>query len=411
MRVEIVILLLAAGFATACRDTVAVDSCGRPHACEVPGWDLALVSAALDNAVGSQPGTGIPIAPRELRVRFTVRNRGTDGSLPRQAVLRWSGDWTEAKGVSDTVAIAPLPPGDSATLTAMLHITTAYLHYGAAPTPVTVQVSVETPTGGHDDYATSDTLSTAPMQLALPVARFAVEPIGRASLQVNEQFRARYRVWNAGFVEPLTGVAAVLCLWHAGDGCWPRNFAAFGRMNLPPILPGDTILVDYPTAVAPTAAWQDEADDYWYSVCIQSASWQGAYLQTPTSEVSCLGPEPSEAAWVRVRPDYEGVCAPPALATGSPLTLRYNCGFMPIPEGSSESTARAIGFFRFHLTALDAVAGVTYVVQPGPSYVYDSRGERALKPNVGDTLRFASSGRYYLESFGADTLTFTLRQR
>jgi len=199
-----------------------------------------------------------------------------------------------------------------------------------------------------------------------------------------------------------------VCLWADGDPCFPRNFAVFGRQALPPIAAGDTLIVEYATAVAPTAAWQDEAYDYWYSVCVQPSSWNDPYMSLLAH---CAWPERAEDSWVRVRPDYEGVCAPPSLTPGDSITLGYNCGFMPYTvHEPQEYYRKAIDYFRFHLTALNAIAGVTYVVQPGPSYIRDAQGERAVNLARGDSLRFAVSGRYYLESFGKDTLTFTMKQ-
>ena len=72
----------------ACRDVIELDVCDRPHACKVPGWDLLVVAPALDNAAATDPGTGLPIAPRDLRVRFTVQNRGSEVSLPRRTRSR-----------------------------------------------------------------------------------------------------------------------------------------------------------------------------------------------------------------------------------------------------------------------------------------------------------------------------------
>jgi hypothetical protein len=407
MRIAPAVFLCACCLAAACHDATEVDVCARPHACEVPGWDLALLAAALDNPVANDSASGLPVAPRELRVRFTVRNRGDVASWPARVVLGWNGtEWVEAQGVSDSVWIGPLEPGDSVVSTAMLRILNPYFHYGDEPQPISVRVSIGAQAEGLDEHPENDTLATSPMHLGLALLRMAVEPIGAPRLQVNEPFWVRYRVWNAGYHEALAGVSGVVCLWADGDPCFPRNFTVFGRQVLPPIAPGDTLIVEYPTAVAPTAAWQDEAYDYWYSVCIEPSSWNDPYMSLLAH---CAWPERAEDSWVRVRPDYEGVCAPPLLTPGSSITLTYNCGFMPVPEGSSESTRRAIQLNRFHLLKLDAAAGVTYLVQPVPNYVRAATGDRVLSLARADSLRFAVSGRYYLLTWGTDTLTFTMK--
>jgi len=405
MRSVAALLFSACSVATGCRDATGV--CDRPYACEVPGWDLALVSAVLDNAIATDSASGQPLAPRDLRVRFTVRNRGSSLSGSSRAVLGWSGtDWVEAKAVSDTVWIAPLEPGDSMVKTAMLRIFTPYLTYGNPP--LAVRVGILQTENMLNEHPENDTLSTPPMLLPLSLLQLAVA-IGVPRLQVNEPFQVRYRVWNAGYHESLEGVAGAVCLWASGDGCWPGNFAVFGKRDLPSIAPGDTVTIAYTTAVAPTAVWQDEAWDYWYSVCIQPSPWTDPYGEPGLAR--CTWPESADDSWVRVRPDYEGVCAPPALVAGEPITLRYNCGFMPYTtQEHRDSHIRRVDNYRFHLTSLDATAGVTYVVQPGPHYLRDAQGERAVNLARGDSLRFAASGRYYLETFGADTLTFIMRQ-
>ena len=407
MRDLAAILVCACSIAAGCRD--ATDVCDLPHACEVPGWDLAIVAAVLDNAIANDTATGLPLAPRDLRVRFTVRNRGSSLSGSSRAALGWNGnDWVEAQAVTDTVWIAPLEPGDSMVKTAMLKILTPYLTYSNEP--VNVRVSIIAGEGVLDEHPENDTLATPPMQLPLAFLQLAVEPIGVPRLQVNEPFWVRYRVWNAGYYEPLVGVSGVVCLWASGDGCFPGNFAVFGRRELPTIAPGDTVTVAYTTAVAPTAAWQDEAWQYWYSVCPQPSSWTDPYLDFHHAG-DCVSPLNPDDAWVRVRPDYDGVCAPPTLVAGESIVLRYNCGFMPYSsQDPGDRMKRVIDYLRFHLTALNAIAGVTYVVQPGPSYIRDAQGERAVNLARGDSLRFAVSGRYYLESFGKDTLTFTMKQ-
>lgn len=404
VRLPGVILLLGAGIGLAgCREPMGV--CDYPHACEVPGYDLEVVDAMLADPIGTDAETGLLIAPSSFHVRFTVRNRGSEVSPEGSAGLDLGGATDDLE--SGFVPIPPLDPGSAVTLEDSLAVIPTFLP--ARADIWKARVVIQKHASGPDTDPSNDVLFADSMHLAVPLLDFRVQPIGVPRLFVNEPFVVRLTVANRSRHATLHGVVVVGCLWDEDQACHPRIWTWFGRHPLPDVTPGDSAYIAYTTAVPPTSAYQDEAFRVWYSVCALPDTWTDPYLPTGRSPY-CRFPSDN---FIRMRPDYEGACAPPTLIPDGTVVLpEINCGLMPPTSQTNNDWLR---YYRFHLVALDTDAGATWVIERNPKNnlygIFDIEGEEVPNLASGDSIRVARAGRYYLPYYSnADTFTVTLRR-
>ena len=384
---------------TACADPVGV--CDRPHACEVAGPDLELVRIEVANPLGTNPITNLPEAPRELELRYVVRNRGSvqsDSATVRTTAEWWYFDLSQ----DDSARVPRLAPGDSAAGLLRFRIGRSFTLWSARRD---VGLVLEHTAAAGDAVAANDTSHTS-FELSIPALELIVRPIGVPRIRANELFPLWYTLHNASRYESAAGIDLYLCLFDGGDiPCVPA-FAKtiadrFGPLVMPP---GGSFQEERTASIQPTAAWQDEAWDYGLALCAVESTWPDAYA--PDRHLECA----FAAGALRVRPDYQS-CNPPLLQPGSVLThTAYNCGFVPPTlqdrdgELGPENYTTRMLLARFHLTAMDLVAGRRYsLLKPtggaGFDHLLDAEGERQVSISGAAGFTVPRTGRYYAATY------------
>jgi hypothetical protein len=363
--------------------------------------DLAVVDVRLVNAVGTDPRNGLPEAPRELRVRYVVRNRGSTESAER-----WVRGTLIVPSMPDSALLPPLVPGDSAFGELELVVTAPWLAYSeyedwSKGTTQRALVRLVQPGALRDADAENDTARTTPFMLVVPALELSVGAVAVPRVRVNEPFPLRFALHNRSRHETLAGVQLAICMWDEDLDCAPR----WGRthtagFDAPVLAPGDSLAEERMVAIGPTAVWQDEAWRYGLSLCAFSADWTDPYTP-PYAEIEC-----AFASALRVRPDYQGACSPPLLHAGETATLpAHNCGLLPPTTQSHGDDGpgwynEGLLDYRFHLVAAELVADQDHVLADAggaitPHYLLDAEGERAGTLS-GSVFRVPTSGRYYL---------------
>ena len=390
----------------ACSDPTG--PCDRAGACEVEGFDLAVTAAYLAEQAGTDAATGHPVAPAgDITVEYVVRNRGTQ-TAPARAVMLWN-DHLDGPA-SDS--IPSLAPGDSAVLRTTLAITNDYVVHGAAgPGSDLFRLHV-TIHDSHDAEAANDTASFE-AHIPLPVLVPYIEPVTAAKIRIGEPFEVTYRLRNLSTRTAATDVSLRLCLW-SDQPCYPTEGSTFGHVDVADLAPGAEFELTTMVAIPATATVHDEDYLRVLSVCLVPASWTDPYLSWDSTP-DCAG----EWSYIRVLPDYQGVCNAPVVGVdGTHVFTDHNCGHMALTaqqRGPMSWNELIRDLFSFHVIGIDALAGREYRLErsdpSGGLQIFDFDGGNArLEASAPGTFTFREAGRFYLVMYtDSPALSVTVR--
>ncbi len=331
---------------------------------------------------------------------YVVRNRGSETSAER---------WLHAELAvteADSVSVPALAPGDSVTGEFEFVVTASWLLYTEHPfnrmgSAQRVQLRLTSP----DAVPDNDVLLTPTFMLTVPALELHADEVGVPRIRVNEPFSLGFALYNRSRHETLPAIPLAICMWDFDLNCapdWGRTLTA--AFTTPPLAPGDSLVEQRVVAVEPSAVWQDEAFSFTLSLCALPVGWTDPYA--PDSYAG----ECAFSNVLRVRPDYDA-CEPPLLHVGETAALSaYNCGVLPPTTQSHRGEGpdwynQRLADYRFHLFAVELLAGVEYLLMRGdmpvaPHYVLDAEGERAFTAVAGGVFTVPRSGRHYLVLYG-----------
>lgn len=390
----------------ACSDPTG--PCDMPGACEVEGFDLHVIAAHIAEQAGTDAVTGRPVAPAgDILIEYVVRNRGTQ-TAPARAVTLWSDRLDSSGGDS----IPSLTPGDSAVLRATLPITNDYVVHGeAGPESDLFRVWVSI-LDSHDAETANDTASFQ-AHIPVPVLVPYIEPVIAAKIRIGEPFEVTYRLRNLSTRTAASDVSLRLCLW-TDHSCYPMEGSTFGHVDVADLAPGAEFVLTTMVAIPPTATVHDEDYLRVLSVCLVPSSWTDPYLSWDLP-VDCAG----EWSYIRVLPDYHGVCNAPVVGVdGTHVFTDHNCGRMALTAQQSGPVSwneRIRDVFSFHVIGIDAIAGREYRLErsdpSGGLQVFDvDGGDARMEASTPGTFTFSEAGRYYLVMYtDSPALSVTLR--
>lgn len=386
--------LAAAILSSGCHD--AAGPCDKPHACEIDGPDLAIVAAEV-LADSGYLSTGVPIAsPGAIRVRYVVRNRGSEGAAAAVVTAQLA-----ASVDSDSLPV--LLPGDSTAGLLIIAWPDAHMDYYGAKDSTSVQLSIEQ---GRDSDSANDARAVW-MHPGLPLLalNFPDQEVGR--VRVGDPFDVHFTIENRSEQVTAAGYSVWLCVNEYGEMCCPGRFAPFAETAVPDIPPGGAHSGGYVATVEPMGAWQDESTEGRIAMCIRPSGWDDPYMR---AWHTCVTRDT-----IAVLPDFEA-CSPPRLVPGVPLTLsQHNCGLLPLAtRGDTARYNAEIRLYRTHLFALELQAGHTYHLDwtstPSHFLLDDADGNHGAEHESGDPIVVAHDGRYYLTVYDHDAVvTVTLQ--
>jgi len=375
------LLLLPIFFA--CDDPIAPrgqpDPCETEGACEVEGMDLEVRSLTLVTT-GTHP-SGLRLVPGDtVHATVVVRNRGSVPSVDASLSVQLNPSPAVLLGTLYT-EVPALTPGEERPVSVAVPIDPAQF-YRLRDERIRVRASVFSlaDTIDANNAMTSDTVvvTAALLQVTVDFGE------GRAGGTLPATVTIRNRSTTTD--RPAREVDA--CLYDTFRACDADGRSRTGAFTLPAVPAGATVTANLAIPIPPEAVHLDQAASYETYVCPVGA------VNIELGGVDC-----TLFGFPRVRPDYEGLCAPPAL-TATPVTLAtWNCGNPHLPRTARRPPP-------FHLLALDAAGGATYRIERSTDgsalRLYDVDGEPVpdLDP-APDRVRVGTSERIYIVSYSA----------
>jgi hypothetical protein len=365
------------------------DPCTSVFACRSPGMDLEVVSVSVAGDA-TDPQTGLLIVqPAALRVSYTIRNRG-------RIAAPLAGVQTTLQSAAGDFLFGiyqehgPIAPGESYSGSLLLQ-TSSLEANRLRDDRMTVEVGVGA--SGDTQYA-NDFMSSALFHLAIPLVDFSFTtvPVAVIGQPVAVSVIAR----NYGLHADLPAQTATGCLYDGFRGCTPPYRTTIGGVAIPRVAAGSAVQFNTTIVIPSSAAWQDAAAQYGMYLCLGQPMTYDV-----NRSVTCAF---SEVRALTVRPDYESVCAPPALIPGVQVTLAtYNCGLRPSLAGF-ETETRA---YRFHIVSLQAESNVTYALQRSDTTsvirIYDAQGNSVFdRDPAPERIRVDVAQRLYLVMYSKD---------
>ena len=331
----------------------------------------------------TDPDTKLPILePDSIPVKFVVRNRGSITAPAGEVQLSFSSfdfNWTILQRPA-------LRPGELYRDSVML---TASQSGGSSLTDDRVTVGIATWADG-DSIGHNNTMSSPIFHLAIPLLQLTFTTV--ASTTVGSEIPLTIVARNYGRHADAPAQTITGCLYDSFSGCHPRYRTTTSVFVSPPVPAGTAVEFNASLTIPASATWQDATVRYSLYLCPSASGNLPGYF-TGTGPF-CHRNSRS----VEVVPNYEAACAPPLLVDPNNVALpAFNCGLRPSLPGF-ENEARQ---YRFHLVALDAVAGETYVLQRSDVSalvrIYDAKGRAVidLDPDP-ERIRVANSERIYL---------------
>ena len=383
----LVILLLPA-----CDDPtgppVQPDPCDAVHACLVDGIDLDIRSLSLAS-IGSDPVSGIPLVPGDtIHATLTLLNRGTRPNVGGTLVIELDAIGDRFLGRFQGVA-PDLDPGQEQSITIAVPVSVISLS----------QVRDERLTALATVYAAGDTIASNDRRtsdihiLAAPILQVVAVQAGEGRIAGTVPIQLTMVNYSTTRSQP--AATWIACFYDSFRSCAEGGRSPSSTVLLPAVPAAGRVTMNVEIPVPAEAAYHDEAFRYTGYLCRVEAG-----TATYPEEGACF-----YIGGVTIRPDYEGVCAPPPLTDTAVHLPDWNCGNPHLPRTALRPAP-------FHLLALDAAAGVTYRIErsTGGSALrfYDVQGEPVpdLAPDA-DEFRVGADERIYVVSYSdASDATF-----
>ena len=383
------LFLLLLPFAIACNDDVTGPAPITPlYQCRSAssGYDLSFVDLDVSGTNRDSQTGMLILNPDSIPVHYLIRNTGCKASPEGTITL-------EVGPVYENYLIPAMQPGEQYGDTVVLagDFTTADLKDDRVHVHGTSWMSdSENPSSNYEAHSQIFHVASPPIDLQYTLNPSTV----RAGDVVTLDITAR----NYGRHAAAAPITLTSCLYSGFTGCRPGHRTRAGTFQTQSVPAGAVVRFKATIQIPPTAAWQDAVDFYSMYLCKSAGTSLPLYMEE--DQYNCF--RLPRQIWVE--PNYEAVCAPPDITSGSSVKVpSYNCGLVPGPVNP------ALPEHRFHIVSFNAKAGQAYELQRSDRSAvvraYSPAGwpitDRDTSP---DRVRFDEAQRVYLVMYSATSV-------